>query len=410
MNRSEVGGTAGLIGRGLGSLLRLGADRVGESFGASLPRTAEQLARADVVEALLRDAAPASGRTLPTLVGARYSGHTFESSNCTNFLVDVEFEDGLDGTEAPHPPTLYAKLPCPELATRAFANAVGFWETEVVFCSQVAHRIPVRVPRVHAAVQRGSRFVLLLENLTEDPTVRMFINRDMAAGTSVDRSARCLRTFAELHASFYDLSVEERERIFPMRLHTYLASGGSARSRALNAAAIAPTQRRAPDLFGEQHAALCRRAIAKWDALMEAWYGGPLTLIHGDSHLANCFEYDGEQGRRVGLIDFQGLQWCGPLRDVQYHLSNSLEPEVLAEAEGELIDGYLDALRSFGVDISREATDAQYRAYAFQTLMVAAVSLGLGSLTEREDTVRAILRRSVASIDRLGFADWLDAL
>jgi hypothetical protein len=31
-------------------------------------------------------------------------------------------------------------------------------------------------------------------------------------------------------------------------------------------------------------------------------------------------------------------------------------------------------------------------------------------LTERADTLRTVLARSVAAIDRLGFAEWLDAL
>lgn len=39
--------------------------------------------------------------------------------------------------------------------------------------------------------------------------------------------------------------------------------------------------------------------------------------------------------------------------------------------------------------------------------MVAVVSLGLGSLTERDETVRTVLRRSLAAVDRLGFGDWL---
>ncbi len=412
-------GTSSLVARGLRAGVEIGVDRIRESFGGALPRTSDQLAEACVLEALLHEAAPASGRTLPPVTRAGFSGHVFESSNCTNFLVDVEFDSppnaSLSRTLLPTllptlPRTLYAKLPCAEFATRAFANAVGFWETEAFFCSQLAHRMPVRVPRVHAVAQRGSRFVLLLENLTEDPSVRMFINRDMAAGTDPERSARCLRALAKVHAAFSDLSPVAREELFPTRLHTYLAPGGAARSRALNAAAIGATHRRAPDLFGAEHAALCRRAIAKWDALMEAWYGVPLTLIHGDSHLANCFEYDAPEGRRVGLIDFQGLQWCGAVRDVQYHLSNSLEPDVLAEAEDELIDGYLSALAEYGTTIEGDAARDQYRAYSFQTLMVAAVSLGLGSLTEREDTVRTVLRRSVASIERLGFADWLESL
>ena len=42
--------------------------------------------------------------------------------------------------------------------------------------------------------------------------------------------------------------------------------------------------------------------------------------------------------------------------------------------------------------------------------MVAVVSIGLGSLTERDATVRTVLRRSVAAIDRLGFREWLEGL
>ena len=127
-------------------------------------------------------------------------------------------------------------------------------------------------------------------------------------------------------------------------------------------------------------------------------------------HLANCFEYASDDGPRMGLLDFQGIQWCKGIRDVQYFLINSLEPEILDVAEAELIDGYIGALGGYGVTLGREDALEQYRAYAFQTLMVAVVSLGLGSLTERDETVRTILRRSVAAIDRLKFREWLDGL
>ena len=42
--------------------------------------------------------------------------------------------------------------------------------------------------------------------------------------------------------------------------------------------------------------------------------------------------------------------------------------------------------------------------------ILAVTSIGLGSLTERDDTVRTVLRRSVAAIERLGFGDWLAGL
>ena len=60
--------------------------------------------------------------------------------------------------------------------------------------------------------------------------------------------------------------------------------------------------------------------------------------------------------------------------------------------------------------LDRDRAWEQYRTLSFQTLVVALVSLGLGSLTEREDTVRTVLRRSVAALERLGFDDLLARL
>lgn len=112
----------------------------------------------------------------------------------------------------------------------------------------------------------------------------------------------------------------------------------------------------------------------------------------------------------MGMIDFQGMHWSHGMRDVQYFLVNSLDPDRLAVHESELIDGYLEALARRGVRLDAEAARERYRAHSFETLMVAVVSLGLGALTEREATLRTILARSVAAIDRLGFGQWLERL
>ncbi|HVH18376.1 MAG TPA: phosphotransferase, partial [Myxococcota bacterium] len=162
--------------------------------------------------------------------------------------------------------------------------------------------------------------------------------------------------------------------------------------------------------FGPEHADLCRLAVAKWDALVDLWFAEPLTLVHGDSHLGNCFEIESAEGPKIGLLDFQGLHWGQGIRDVQYHLIDSLEPKVLAECEDALIADYLAALARHGVRLDAGVARAQYRALSFQTLVVAVVSLGLGSMIEREETVRTVLRRSVAAIERLGFGEWLTGL
>ncbi len=395
--------------RVVGALGRVLLDRAEERLGRGLPRTAEQLASPEIVNGLIRSYAPSGETPLPTVRAVRLSGVDFESSNCRNFLIDLEFNAEAAG-KTPLPKTAYAKLPCAEIGTRVFANAVGFWETEVAFCARLARRVPIRVPRVYAAARQGTRFALLLENLHELPGARLFINRDMAAGTTPERARMCLRTFAQLHAAFWDLGLDEREALLPVRLHTYLAPGARERMRSLNATAIVPAHKAAPDIFTREHVAIFRQAIEKWDALIDFWYSGPLTLIHGDSHLANCFEYASPDGPRMGMLDFQGVQWCKGIRDVQYFLINSLEPEILARCEGELIDHYVDVLAESGITLCPEDAREQYRAFSFQTLMVAVVSIGLGSLTERDETIRTILERSVAAIDRLGFGEWLEAL
>jgi len=388
------------------AVARIGADHIDEWCGAALPRTAAQLAQTEAINALLRSAGVTA---LPPVTRVALPGVRFESSNCQNFLIALEWAEA-DLEAQPLPTTLYVKLPCEELGTRAFANAIGFWAVECAVARCVATHLPIRVPRVFAVAERGARFVLVLEDLCAEPRTRLFTNRDMAAGTTVERARLCLETFAALHAEFWSAGAARRETLLPLALHPYLAPGGRAVTRVLNNVAIGPTHRVAPEIFTAAHAALCREATSKWDALVDAWYREPLTLIHGDSHLANCFEYDHEGVPRMGMLDFQGAQWCHGMRDVQYFLINSLDPALLAEHESALIDHYVGALARHGVVLDEVDAYERYRAYAFQTLMVAVVSLGLGSLTERDATLRTVLARSVAAVERLDFGEWLARL
>src|SRR5262249_34830208 len=158
---------------------------------------------------------------------------------------------------------------------------------------------------------------------------------------------------------------------------------------------IAPARRKAPDILRAEHVRICRMAVAKWDALVDAWFSEPTTLVHGDSHLGNCFEVATPDGPAMGVLDFQGLHWGQGIRDVQYHLIFSLDPKGLAECEDALVGDYLAALARHGVVLDAGIARAQYRALSFQTLVVALVSLGLGSMIEREETVRTVLHRSV---------------
>ena len=405
-------GTVQLAARTAGSFLQIAGDAISEQLGRALPRTREQIANPDVLNDLIRRYAPPGVEPLPTIKHVRLPGVDFESSNCINFLVELEFEPGSIASHpnTPLPKTAYVKLPCEELATRSFANTLGFWPLECTFCERVAQHVPIRVPRVYAAAQRGSRFVLLLENLHEIPGARLFINRDMAAGTTPERAQRVLRSFAEMHAHFWDWPEAEREKLLPAEYNTFTAPKWREVTRALNASAIAPAMKAAPELVSARLGETYRLAIDRWDALLEAWYRGPLTLVHGDSHLGNCFEYPTDEGPRVGMIDFQATHWSKGMRDVQYFMINSMEPDVLAANDEGLIRGYCEQLAKHGVQLPFDEAWQQYRAFSFQTLMVGIVPLGLSSLTERSETVLAVTRRGAAAVERLGFREWLEGL
>jgi Ser/Thr protein kinase RdoA (MazF antagonist) len=152
--------------------------------------------------------------------------------------------------------------------------------------------------------------------------------------------------------------------------------------------------------------ALYRNAMSKYDALMEYWFSEPLTLIHGDSHLGNFFV----TGDRMGMLDWQAVQWAKGIRDVQYFLINSMREDLLAQHERELIEHYASELGRHGVTLPCEDAFAQYRALSFQTLMTSVVSLGTASMTDMDEVLQTILARSVAAIRRVGFEDWLRAL
>ena len=408
---ADLSGMVELGARFAASLAQLGADAVADRLGRALPDTPDALARVESVSRLLTEAAPGPP-AISEIAGVRLPGVDFESSNCRNFLIGLEYADPAAAARDGAPDTLYAKLPCAELATRSFANALGFWRLEVTFCQRLAEGVPIRVPRVFAATHRGGRFVLLLENLHASPGTRLFLNRDMAAGTTPERAERVLRAFAKLHAHFHGASAERREALLPSHFNTTTSPRWRRVTKALNARSLAPARKAAPELVSERLVETCRLAFDRWDAILEAWTDGPLTLVHGDSHLGNCFEYPGarEGDVEVGLIDFQAVHWSKGIRDVQYFLINSMEPALLAANEDALIRGYCDALAEHGVSLDVESATTQYRAFCFQTLMVGIVPLGLGALTERDETVRAILRRSAAAFERLDFRGWVEGL
>lgn len=388
-------------GRLTAALGRVAGDAAADRFGAALPLSPHPFTTPARFASLVGDARCPGWSTDEVPVSIGLTPQHAPSSNCRNSVLALDWA-GREAREA-RPRSVFLKQPSADLATRVFANVIGFWKIECAFARHLAQVMPIDSPAIYAVSQRRSRFFIAMENLLERDDTTLYTNRDFVAGIDVERARRCVRTLAQLHAGFEGWAPARREAALPMALHPFLSPRLVPVMRAVHRLSIPRCQARSGGVFDDACVRTCRDAIEHWPVLQRFWYREPLTLVHGDSHLGNFFESKGQ----LGMLDFQGAHWGRGPRDVHYCLVNSMEPELLARHEAELVAEYVAERARCGAPLDAEIAWEEYRAFSIQTLITAVVSLGLGSFTDSDDAVRAMLERSVASLRRLDFAGWL---
>jgi aminoglycoside/choline kinase family phosphotransferase len=369
--------------------------------GRALPLSDERVAQPDFLNRLLRQYGLADYQHLPAISKAQLLATQSISSNCNNRVMALEYE----GDHVGLPASMFLKMPVTDLTARFFFNVIMCWRLECEFYRNVAPRLSIRTPQIYAAANQGSRFIMLMENLHDDPSVVLHTNPQMVQGTSLATARRCLQTLASIHAEFHGISKAEQERLLPTALQPFTSPVMRAISPLMGKVALANCLKQGQLELSTEHIAWYHKAIAHWDELVDWWTQGPLTLVHGDSHLGNHFLY----GDKAGMLDWQAAQWGKGIRDVQYFLTDSLPADVLADNEKELVKYYLDALADNGVQLDFSETWYQYRGFSFQTWMTIVVSMGFGAMTDDMDAVMPeIHRRCIASIERLELGKWLD--
>jgi len=378
---------------------RVVRDALGDLTGHSMPYKADDVATPEALTRLINSAAVAAGKNV-NITAVQRQDIPSVSSNCHNLVLTIE-QDG----EAGLPDSLFVKLPMESLATRWFFSIINSWRLESHFFQYVARDIPLRTPVTYATRWQGTRFFLVQENLHEDPTVELFTNPDMMAGPSLELVRRCLDGFARLHACHYGMSRAQQEAILPLDYHPFLSPTMGLVSRNLNRLALKPCIKKRPGEIPPEVVASYQRTVNNWDTLLQFWFAGPLSLLHGDSHLGNFFV----SGEEMGMLDWQAAHWGKGIRDVQYFLIDSLPAEILAANERELVDYYVQRRAHHGAAIDAEATWQEYRSFTFHTLMTIIVSIGFGALNEEQDALMAeILRRAVAAVQRVDYGAWLE--
>jgi hypothetical protein len=306
------------------------------------------------------------------------------------------------GKAAGMPSQLFVKSTPLTAKNRAMVAALDMAVNEVRFYRQVAGELDRVAPRAwFARAGVGARFLLILEDVVAQGA-RPYALADRC---EIEHARGLVETFAGLHSRFWS---SPRFTTDLRWARTWSARPGNAILRLF----YRRGRRSALALDRPETTAAVRAVAAKLDAHSDAYYhefeSGPLTLLHGDSHLGNTFSMpDG----RSGLLDWR-VVWRGPgLREVTYWMTTGLEPDVRRAHERELLDRYLDALRAAGVDEvpDLELAFERYRLFSAEAWDAAAMTIAWPGLQAPENA-EAAWRRACVAVEDLDTAAVLNRL
>lgn len=304
------------------------------------------------------------------------------------------------GNRESSPDYLVAKLASPHEGTRTVTAASGAYLREVYFYSRVAGRdgkdAGIRIPECyHASINTKTQdMTILLEDFAPSKA------GDHASGFSYDECVEAVEAAAAMHARWWN-----DPKLDTLRLLRPAAQESFNLARKFYASSLGVAR----DKFGPMFAGSNWQLLDRLDygAAMEASYGGPRTLVHGDFHAANIFLRFPNSG--PAAIDWQLMQGGLGVLDVARLVLLSLNDGDRTE---ELVAAYSKALAANGVDYSLESA---LRDFAAMTLCNAAqmviVIAGVDMDSEEGQRVATpILERLSSALGRLNPSDLVPPL
>ncbi|WP_330255078.1 ecdysteroid 22-kinase family protein [Nocardia sp. NBC_00565] len=298
------------------------------------------------------------------------------------------------GRDAGLPDSLFVKSTPLSGKNRTMVAALDMAVNEVKFYLTARPTLPDGVaPTAFAAhAGHGARHLLLLQDLVADGHTTYA----MADDCTLEHAEGLMVALGSLHATFWESP----------RFATDLAYAVTQSRRPGFGLMLGQFRKMRKTLMrsGEYElpGAVHRMAefVNEHDWQLHArWEDGPLTLIHGDSHLGNTFRLaDG----RAGLLDWQVVGRAPGMREVSYFLTHSLGTELRRQHEKDLLRRYLETLNEQGVPDAPTFDQAwdDYRYFAFDAWDSAAICTVWPGL-QNPANVDAAFRRANATIEDL---------
>jgi len=203
----------------------------------------------------------------------------------------VRVEIDYAGTPAPGTPaSLVIKLEPTGPAFRDAERRSGAFDREIRFYREVAHRVPLRLPRIYYADAADAGKVLLMEDLCAYRAI------DQVRGMRHEHVIATVREAAKLHAAF--ARPEALAGLDWLPLHDHFFDEGFAEHWPAFAACYELR-------IGRDAVRLGERVARQLDWLEERIAARPVTLIHGDLRADNLLFGERGTSSEIVVLDWQ---------------------------------------------------------------------------------------------------------
>lgn len=286
------------------------------------------------------------------------------------------------------PASIAAKLPSRDATSRATAAHFRLYLREVNFYARVAPHIPMRVPKVYAAMidEAGCDFILLFEDLGPARV------GNQLHSCTLEEAEAAVREAALLHASTDGLPLLDEDWLLPdLAARDWIIAaypGAQAIFRERYAGQIEP-----------EYLDICEQLATHCDAWFH-FMPSTRCITHGDYRLDNML-FDIRGGAEpLAVVDWQTCVTGGGTSDLGYFLGTGIGTELRRAHEERLIDLYCAEMTRLGVPRARAAIWDDYRIGALSGLSTAVFSAAFVERTERGDANFLSMARGACSLAR----------
>jgi Ecdysteroid kinase-like family len=306
------------------------------------------------------------------------------------------------GERAGLPNNLFIKSTPLSAKNRCMVGPLDMAVNEVRFYKSAAAELGGAVPTArYAYAGMGARFLIVLDDVVADGG-RTYAVADRC---DIEHARGLIDFFAALHSRFWASPRFQRDLTWARTWSTrpgsailnYFYKRGRRDALRLNHPASTPAVHAVAAAL-DDHA----------DAYYKEFEAGPLTLLHGDSHLGNSFSWaDG----RSGMLDWQ-VVWQGPgLREVAYWMTTGLDVDMRRTQERDLLDRYLEGLRRGGVPEvpTSNAAFERYRLFSAEAWDSTAMLIAWPGL-QAPQNAEAGWQRACAAVEDLDAASVVESL